>query len=688
MNSPAGSWSARIAAAAAIAHQIAAKTLRDALFLSHFSVEKLPQVVVLSAALSIAVVLLASRLFTRYGPARVVPWVFTLDAAVFGLAWFTLPNVPHETAVAVYFAVSALGALLVSGFWSAFNESFDPHTAKVEVARVGASATLGGVLGGGLAERASSLAGPRGVLLVLVALGLLGAFYVRRFTRRRRSAVMSPLLKTETGAAVVVEKANILRSPLLMRIALLVTLLAIASTLLDFVLKAEAQAHFPAEQDLVTFFAVFYTVVSLVTFVVQSSVSSRMLQKAGLGSTLALLPLGIAASAGLASIVLKVWSAALSKGVEAALTNSTHRSAYELLFTPLSKTRKRRTKVIIDVLLQRFGDALGGLTVVGVGLVLAQPTRGLLWAACGIGLVLIWLVRSVNQAYVSELVGNLERNLLKVEAHQELDATTRRAIETTVSMNRKGLLREIERRQAQKISEAPPSADEPESELCNLLALCTRRDASLAERLERAELDRRLAPCVVDLLSEPRLAEPARGYLERLGLAGVGAMGDALFDQSAPLGRQMVLVELLAKTHCPAALAHLWAGLDHGSPSLRLAIGATLVRWRQEVGLPFQPSSELVLGRVERDLERDDWLPDSLDPLLERGDHPLLRGHRIGSPRLLQAFTLLALLYDPEPLSLAMRGLASGDPVLEGTATEYLENTVPKRVKQRILAVL
>lgn len=688
MNSPAGSWSARIAAAAAIAHQIAAKTLRDALFLSHFSVDKLPQVVMLSAGLSIAVVLVASRLLMRFGPARVVPWVFVLDAAVFGLAWFTLPALSHETAVAVYFAVSALGALLVSGFWSAFNESFDPHAAKVEVARVGASATLGGVIGGGLAERVSSALGPRGALLVLVVLGLLGAFYVRRFTRRRRSVVLSPLFKTEAGPAVNLEKANILRSPLLVRVAALVTLLAVASTLLDFVLKAEAQQQFPAEQELVRFFAAFYTVVSLGTFLVQSGVSSRMLQKAGLGTTLALLPLGIAAGAGLAAVALRVWSAAFSKGIEAALANSTHRSAYELLFTPLSKSRKRRTKLIIDVLLQRLGDALGGLTIVAIGLVLVYPPRWLLWIACGIGLCLVWLVRSINKAYVSELVGNLERNLLKVEEHRDLDATTRRVIETTVSLNRKGLLREIERQQAQKHSEAPPSADEPPSQIAELLSLCMARDLGLASRLPTAPPDRRLAPCVVDLLSEPAFEASARDYLERLGLSAVGAMGDALLEPAAPLNRQLALVELLAATHCPAALAHLWAGLDHGPPSLRLAIGATLVRWRQEVGLPFQPSRELILSRVERDLERDDWLPDSLDPVLERGSHPLLNGHRIRSPRLLQAFTLLALLYEPEPLSLAMRGLASGDPVLKGTAIEYLENTVPKRVKQRILASL
>lgn len=433
---------------------------------------------------------------------------------------------------------------------------------------------------------------------------------------------MSPLLKTERGSAVVLEKANILRSPLLIRVAGLVTLLAVASTLLDFVLKAEAQSHFPEEQQLVTFFAVFYTVVSLATFVVQSLVSSKLLQKAGLGSTLAVLPLGIAAFAGLASVVLKVWTAALGKGVEAALSNSTHRSAYELLFTPLSRVRKRRTKVIIDVLLQRLGDALGGLTVVGIGLVLAQPARGLLWFAAGIGVLLVWLVRSVNKAYVAELVGNLERNLLKVEEHEQLDATTRRAIETTVSLNRQGLLREIERRQAEKNSEAPPSAEDPPSELCDLLALCTRRDPSLVERLARAAPDRRLAPCVVDLLSDPELHDSARGYLEGLGLSAVGALGDALLDPSAPLPRQLVLVDLLAETHCPAALAHLWAGLDQGSPSLRLAIGATLVRWRQEVGLPFQPSNDLVFGRVERELERDDWLPDSLVPVLEQGSHP------------------------------------------------------------------
>lgn len=692
MARPAHAWSARSAAALAIAHQIAAKTLRDALFLSHFPVEDLPQVVAASAGLSILVVLLTTRLLARFGPSRVVPALFVLDATVFALAWAALPSMSKLTSVGVYFSVSALGALLVSGFWAAFNESFDPHTAKAEVAKVGVSATVGGILGGILAERTSSVGGPRGTLLALIGLALLGAYLVRRFSAPARRNVTSGVQAIDSdveASPAPSTPARLAESPLLLRLSLLVMVLAVASTLLDFALKSAAQERFTEPHALVTFFASFYVVVSVLTFAVQSLASPRLLKRAGLGGTLAILPAGMLLSAASAALVFRIGTTALSKALEAALTSSTHRSAYELLFTPLSRARKRKSKLIIDVLLQRLGDALGGGIVLGLGLLLVEPAQALLWVVAAVSALALWLVRAVHRAYVTELVNSLERNLVKVEMNDALDATTRRAVETTLSLDRKGLLKEIERlHQARGLSEAPAPISRGENHLSGLIQACMDRDPALVARLPEAAVERRLVPLVINLLGDPTLDAAAQAYLGRAGVSAVGAMGDALQDQHAPLGRQLRLVELIADTRCLAAMAHLFSALDEGNATQRLQIGAALLRWRKTDGLPFPPDRAVVVALIEEDLKRTDWLPDSLVPVLELGEHPMLGTHRSVSPRVLQAFTLLALVFDPEPLSLAMRGLSSSDARLHGTATEYLDNVVPRALKRRIIEAL
>src|SRR2546425_11644467 len=86
---------AMLAAAPMIAHQVAGKAPRDALFLSHFSVPTLPSMLIASALVSIVVVLLFSRGMTAVGPARLVPIAYVSSAAlmlaIWGL-WFRFPR--------------------------------------------------------------------------------------------------------------------------------------------------------------------------------------------------------------------------------------------------------------------------------------------------------------------------------------------------------------------------------------------------------------------------------------------------------------------------------------------------------------------------------------------------------------------------------------------------------------------
>src|SRR4029450_8337103 len=106
----------------------------------------------------------------RFGPAIVVPLSATASALLLIVEWVLSGHRPELAAMAVFVHTTVIGSVLVSGFWSLFNERFDPHTARQFMGRVAGGAALGGVVGGLLVERAgaSGIALPN--LLPMVAI--------------------------------------------------------------------------------------------------------------------------------------------------------------------------------------------------------------------------------------------------------------------------------------------------------------------------------------------------------------------------------------------------------------------------------------------------------------------------------------------------------------------------------------
>src|SRR5262245_22046489 len=146
-----------LSAGAMIAFQTGGKAARDALFLSNFPVTDLPAVLVGSALISIVSVLAASRLISALGPGQVIPYSFTVSAGLLFLELLMSSTTPKVAAVLFYLHIASFGSLLVSGFWSMITELFDPRAAKAKVGRIAAAGTVGGILGGLIAERTGAI---------------------------------------------------------------------------------------------------------------------------------------------------------------------------------------------------------------------------------------------------------------------------------------------------------------------------------------------------------------------------------------------------------------------------------------------------------------------------------------------------------------------------------------------------
>ena len=129
-----------------LAHQTASKAVREAVFLSGPGVDKLPLMVILTAAAVVLAVPVWARLLARFGPRTVVPAGFVVSAAAHLIEW-TLPVHDTRVAATVYLHVAGFGALLLSGFWSLVSELFDTNEAKSSYGLIAAAGTLGGLAG-------------------------------------------------------------------------------------------------------------------------------------------------------------------------------------------------------------------------------------------------------------------------------------------------------------------------------------------------------------------------------------------------------------------------------------------------------------------------------------------------------------------------------------------------------------
>jgi HEAT repeat protein len=636
---------------------VTAKSVRDALFCAHFPTAALPQTMVAGAALSALLALAIGRLARGPGPARVLPPLLCANALGFALEHALMDGAPRQVSLALYLHVSAVTGLTLSHFWSVLNERFDPHALRRNVARIGLGGTLGGFVGGLSAERIAAWAGARHALLALAAFSLIAAATI---------GVVAAPSAARPDAALEPEREHPFASPYLRQIAAFVAFSTLGSSVVDFAFKARAMERFTSPEALIQFFAVFYSAVSFVSFVVQATVTPRLLDRSGLGAGLGTHP-AVLASAGLLSLFVPGLGAqALLRGADGALVVSLARSSYEPLYTPIAPATKRAAKSVIDVLVNRAGDGLG--SALAWGLVLLVPGRAVLWAnalVVAAGLAALAIALELRKGYIAELAQSLRTGAVVLDEAGVQDQTTRLTLSRTMNdLNRERLLAEIERQRARDAAPPSPAAVPDAAAGAPLVAdLLSHDPARLRSALDEAEVAH--VAFIIPLLARADVGERAMQVLGGFGPRIVGQLTDAALDVdgTSPTVRRR-LVRVITSSKSSWAAAALAAALDDPDFDVR----------RQAVrGL-----EELSDAGVRAPLERT--------PALAAAAREL--GGAADPERVEHVLRLLGLVFDREAFRLARAALGHSDHKLHGTALEYLDNVLPASIKLTLFAAL
>ncbi len=675
---------ALLAATVIIGQQVAGKATRDALFLSNFDVTNLPKIVIAAAIASMAGVLVMSRLLAHISPIRVVPSIFGLSALLFIGEWVLLDYQPRIASVVLYLHMAVFGAILISGFWSIINERFDPHSAKQRVARIAAAATLGGVIGGVLAARVSALMDVRSMLLflsglhvicVLATLGIGGPV--------TSTAPTGKVVKTRSAFTVIA------RTRYLQWMALLMVLVAVMAALLDYALKSQAAMRYQDSESLVAFFASFYAIAGLAGFILQTLLGRRILQRFGIGTTLAILPVAVAVFGTIGTVFTRLWSMVLLRGGHAILVNSLFRSAFELLYTPLSPHKKRPTKAIIDVASDRLGDLVGsGLLLLLLFLVPQLPTAMVTGCAVLVALAVLFVIIRLNQGYIDQLARSLRSGAVNIQESDIVDATTQQILaESNAYSEREFLLSKLALMQER--STLQESEIDASLQFANIVSdLCSGDTDRIYRALGSSAMDIRLIPCIIPLLANDDISNDVRTELRWMVPRITGQLTDAMLDPDIPLRARQRLPGVLEASHNPRSVKGLLLGMVDESFNVRYSCARSLARMRsrnRQLRIPQQQVFAAIRNELKatpeewekrnRALQRD-GSPDAeiLKTLVDRGvEH---------------VFTLLALVLDPDAVYLAMQATLSEDVNLRGTALEYLENVLPADLYQDLLTHL
>jgi ATP:ADP antiporter, AAA family len=683
-----------VSAAAMIAFQVGGKATRDAVFLSNFPVTALPMMLLASAVVSLIAVLAASRLIARNGPSAIIPVAFGASSILLFAEWAAFSVAPRATVVAIYLHMAGFGAILVSGFWSIISELFDPRTAKAEVGRIAAGGTLGGLLGGVIAERTGTLFSVGAMLPVLATLHLICAVLNRRLQVPQLTIPERP--KTEESDATGKRGLHVLKGvPYLKHLAVLVMLCTIAETLLDYVFKAQALGTFSQGQQLIRFFAFYYTGISLITFLIQAAFSRHFLQQFGLTATISSLPLMVAGG-GLGSLV---WPGLLSmgfvRGAQAVLRSSLFRSGYELLYAPVAPSEKRAAKTIVDVGFDKVGDAVGaGL----IRLVLAIGVAGLTnnWLLTFIAVILSVVSFLLTMRLSKEYVATLESSLLNQAANLDLidieERTTRSAMLRTLGTVDLRALRGPD--QVVVKPARVPDVGRTEADLIvkRIIDLQAENAGVVRAALIRQEsLDAILVAPVIRLLARDDVSEDAVKALRTTVDATVGQLTDALLNAEEDFAVRRRIPRVLAYCLSIRAVDGLMRGLADARFEVRFSCGRGLSRiCSADPTLSPQPENVYAAALDEIAIaERLAEAPRVLDHYEDHGDSTssgvLWNSTDI---RLEHIFRLLSLCLPREPLHVAFQALHTDDTYLRGTALEYLESILPTGIRENFLRFL
>ena len=402
------------------------KPARDSLFLVKLGATQLPFVFIMIAIVVVPITTLYGRASRAFKPNQLLSVTVALIIATILLLRWLLTLEQDWIFYLFYIYVSIYGILTTSQFWLVANAVFDPSQAKRIFALIG----LGGILGASTGGEVTGFIITHfdvatedllficiGFLLICLVLGNV----IWRLKRREdgfpsRAARYNPARKHKQQSASYIDMFRMISgSRLLLAIVGIIAMTMATASFVDYQFKAVSAAAFPETAGLTAFLGTFYGRLSLVSLLIQLLLTNRLVRLLGVGGAILFLPLGLLVSSGLMLFMPGLFAAVMLRGTDGCFKYSIDKTGRELLFLPVPQEIKNRTKLFVDMFVDRWFRGFAGALLLLFTLVLHFSVRQL--SIVVLVFLAIWLSVAllVRKEYVNAFRLALERRSINLD---------------------------------------------------------------------------------------------------------------------------------------------------------------------------------------------------------------------------------------------------------------------------------
>jgi AAA family ATP:ADP antiporter len=316
--------------------------------------------------LSLALVMVYGFACSKIRFRLIVPAVYSFYAVTFALFYLGTSFVDASVALdkTFYVWVSLFSLFHLSVFWTLMADTFNAEQSKRLFAFIGAGVSAGAAAGPLVAAVLAQNVGNHNLMLLaagilLLALPMILHLQRLKITDLHNEAVQANLAAAKMGGTWWAGFRDFFTSPYLLAIGLFI-LLYTAMQAFIYLETTELLRIYEEREERTTILALRDAVANILVFGLGLFVTGRLVKRAGMPATLALLPvfatLGfvILALAPVLSVLLAVDIA--RRAGEYGITRPTR----EMLFTVVDREIRFKTKPVVDVAVYRGGDAWWG----------------------------------------------------------------------------------------------------------------------------------------------------------------------------------------------------------------------------------------------------------------------------------------------------------------------------------------
>jgi len=373
------------------------RPVRDAMA-SDWSDAEVSQLWTLNFFISTIVVVIYGLAVSEIKFKYLVPGVYTFFAASFVFFYIYMASVSEKTLIekSFYVWISVFAMFHLSVFWSFMSDIFNKQQARRLFAIIAAGASAGALIGPLVPTLFVTYSGIQNLILIASILLMFPIPIILTLSKLKSKALNNTEINTDSdnfkiGGNPFSGFKTFVSNPYMLAIGVFILLYTMISTFVYFEQKNLLAAYDRATRTQIL--GSIDWIVNVLTFGIAFFATSRIVNKMGMGRTLALMPLlvcaGILVLAFAPIIVVLLALQVTRRAGNYAVT----KPAREMLFTEVSKEERFKTKPVIDVVVYRGGDSvtawlftgltegLGlGFTAIGV----IGATVAALWAAVGI----------------------------------------------------------------------------------------------------------------------------------------------------------------------------------------------------------------------------------------------------------------------------------------------------------------